>query len=113
MKSLWAYIEAVVDFSLPFTATNSSDLAAWGLGHIWHYNTLGTRLLLLYVLVHPNSSTHVATLFSWSMKSLWAYIEAMVDLSLPFTATNSSDLAAWARFGTLQHSWNAFTPPVC
>src|SRR6056300_115017 len=28
------------------------------------------------------------------------YIEAMVDLSIPFTATNSSDLAAWARFGT-------------
>ena len=27
------------------------------------------------------------------MRSLWAYIEGMVDLSLPLTATNSSDLA--------------------
>ena len=54
----------------------------------------GRRSLLLYNMVLPNSSMHVATLFLWSMKSLWAYIEGMVDLSLPFTATNSSDLAA-------------------
>src|SRR6056300_1149684 len=32
------------------------------------------------------------------MGSLWAYIEGMVCHSLPFLATNSSDLAAWARF---------------
>ena len=36
------------------------------------------------------------------MRSLWAYIEGMDGLSLRFTATNSSDLAALARFvGTL------------
>ena len=35
-----------------------------------------------------------------SIRSLWTYIEGMDGLSLHFTATNSSDLAAWARFGT-------------
>ena len=35
------------------------------------------------------------------MRSLWAYIEGMDGLCLLFTGTNSSDLAAWARFGTL------------
>ena len=58
------------------------------------------RLLLQYDLVHnPNSSTHVATLYLGAMGSLWAYIEGMDGLSLLFTATNSSDLAARAGFG--------------
>ena len=34
------------------------------------------------------------------MKSLWAYIEGMVVHSSPSQATNKSDLAVWARFGT-------------
>ena len=92
MRSLWAYIEGMVDLSLHFTATNSSDLAAWA-----RFGTLTLferRLLLQYDLVLPNSSTHVATLYLGPMRSLWAYIEGMDGLSLPFTATNSSDLAA-------------------
>ena len=35
------------------------------------------------------------------MGSLWAYIEGMDGLHHLFTGANSSDLAAWARFGTL------------
>ena len=58
--------------------------------------------LYLYVLMLPNSSKLVATLYLGPMKSLWAYIEGMVGISLlPFTSTKSCDLAAWARFGTL------------
>src|SRR5210317_794275 len=35
------------------------------------------------------------------MRSLWAYIEGMDGLRLLFMGTNSSNLAAWARFGPL------------
>ena len=35
------------------------------------------------------------------MGSLWAYIEGMDVPCLLFTGTKCSDLAAWARFGTL------------
>ena len=92
MRSLWAYIEGMVDLSLPFTATNSSDLAA------------GSDLALCDPLqsaftppVHFGASQFfyaVASMFSLPMRSLWACIEGVVDLSLPFAATNSSDLAA-------------------
>ena len=60
------------------------------------------HLLLEYVLVHHNSTMLVAALYLGPMKSLWAYIEieGMVGLSIPFTATNSSNFAAQARFGT-------------
>ena len=54
-------------------------------------------LLLQYDLVLPNSSMHVATL----CLGLWAYIEGMDGLYLIFTGANGSDLAGWARFGTL------------
>src|SRR5210317_1650913 len=98
MGSLWAYIEGMANLSLHFTATNSSDLAAWAR---FDTSTLfESRLLLQYDLVLPNSPTHVATLYLGSMGSLWAYIEGMDGLSLHFAATNSSDLAAWARFDT-------------
>ena len=40
MGSLWAYIEGVDGLSLHFAATNSSDLAAWALGQVWHFNPL-------------------------------------------------------------------------
>src|SRR5210317_508774 len=98
MRSLWAYIEGMDGLSLHFTATNTSDLAAWDrFGTL----TLFERCFLFqYDLVLPNSSTHVATLYLGPMRSLWTYIEGMDGLSLHFTATNSSDLAAWARFGT-------------
>src|SRR5210317_1078537 len=49
-------------FPSPFTATDSSDGSGWV-----RFGTLAlfeVCLLLLYVLVLPNSSTHVATLFS-------------------------------------------------
>ena len=35
------------------------------------------------------------------MRSLWTYIEGMDGLHLLFKGANGSDLAAWARFGTL------------
>ena len=57
-------------------------------------------LLLLYVLLRPNSSTHVATLYLGPMGSLWAYIEGMDAPYILFTGANGSDLAAWAGFGT-------------
>ena len=56
--------------SLPFTATISSDLAAWarfGIGALQHFK----RLLLLYVLVFPNSSKLVAALYLEPMKIIW------------------------------------------
>src|SRR5210317_1173767 len=34
------------------------------------------------------------------MGSLWTYLEGMDGISLHFMETNSSDLAAWAGFGT-------------
>ena len=113
MKSLWACIEGMVDLSLPFTATDSSDLAVtsrFGILVLFE-----ARSLLLYVLVLPNSSTNVAIFLSCPMKIFWTYIEGMVGLSLPSSQRPTAliwlpgpdlDLA-------LQHSWNAFTPPVC
>src|SRR5210317_1081303 len=94
MRSLWAYIEGMDGLSLLFTATNSSDLAAWA--RFGTSTLFERRLLLQYDLVLPNSSTHVATLYLGPMRSLWSYIEGMDGLSLPFTTTNSSDLAARA-----------------
>src|SRR6056300_1226215 len=92
MGSLGAYIEGMDGLSFHFTATNSSDLAAWVR---FGTSTLFERhLLLQYDLVLPNSSTHVATLYLGPMGSLGAYIEGMDGLSLHFTAANSSDLAA-------------------
>ena len=46
------------------------------------------------------------------MGSLWAYIEGMVDLYLPFTATNSSDLAAGPDLALIDPPRSALTPPV-
>src|SRR5210317_1416583 len=70
------------------------------LGQVWHFGPLRRCLLLLNVLVLPNSSTHVATLCLGPMRSLWAYIEGMDGLHIHFMVTNGSDLADWARFGT-------------
>ena len=53
-------------------------------------------LLLQYVLVLPNSSTHVATLYLGPMRSLWAYIEGMDGLHLLFTGADGSNLTAWS-----------------
>src|SRR5210317_74835 len=99
MRSLWAYIEGMDGLHIHFMVTNGSDLAAWA-----RFGTLALFercLLLLNVLVLPNSSTHVATLYLGPMRSLWAYIEGMDGLHIHFMVTNGSDLAAWARFGTL------------
>ena len=64
MGSLWAYIEGMVDLSLPFTATNSSDLAAGSdLLLAGTLTLIEARLLLLYVLVLPNSSTQLHQCF--------------------------------------------------
>ena len=88
----------MVCHSLPFMATNSSNLAAWA--------RFGTSalfemcLLLQHVLPLPNSSTHVATLHLGPMGSLWACIEGMDGHDLRFTGANVSNLAAWTRFGT-------------
>ena len=112
MESLWAYIEGMVGLSLPVHSNNSFDLAAQaGLGAP---TPSEVSSLLLNVLVLPNSSMHVATLYLGPMRSLWAYIEGMDGLHIRFMVANSSDLAAWARFGTLdlfdgrlllQNSW--------
>ena len=67
-------------------------------------------LLLLNALVLPNSSTHVATLYLGPMGSLWAYIEGMDGLYLCIMGANGSDLAAWARFGTLALSDGRLLP---
>ena len=98
MRSLWAYIEGMDGFSLQFMVTNSSDLMPGQ--KLGNFPEFERRLLLQYDLVLPNSSTHVATLYLGPMGSLWACSEGMDGLSLHFTATNSSDLAAWAGFGT-------------
>ena len=58
-------------------------------------------LLLLYVVVRSNSSLLVATLYLGPMGSLWAYIEGMDVPGYLFAGANGSNLAAWARFGTL------------
>ena len=54
-----------------------------------------------YDVVQPNSSLLVASLYLGLMGSLWAYIEGMDVHCLLYTGANDSDLAAWARFGTL------------
>ena len=95
MGSLWAYIEGMVDLSLHFTATNSSDLAAVGVSQVWHFGPLPSAFTPPVRFGAPQFFYAVASMFSWPMGSLWAYIEGMVDLSLPFTATNSSNLAVW------------------
>src|SRR6056300_1698267 len=94
MRSLWAYIEGMDGLHIRFRVAHSSDLAACS-----RFGTLALFemcLLLLNVLVLPNSSTHVATLCLGSMRSLWAYIEGMDCLHIHFMVTNGSDLAAWA-----------------
>ena len=71
---------------------------------IWHFDPLTSlrpslkRVFtpLLFVLVLPNYSKLVAALYlGLNMKSLWAYIEGLVGLFLPFISTNSSDLALY------------------
>src|SRR5210317_2189237 len=112
MGSLWAYIEGMDGLSLHFTATNSSDLAAWA--RFGSSTLFDRRLLLQYELVLSNCATHVSTLCLGPMGSLWAYIEGMDGLSLHFTATNSSDLT----FDCLGQVWHfdpirkTFAPPV-
>ena len=65
----------------------------WWLGQIWHFDPLGSAFTPPVRLGASQFFYAVASMFSWPMGSLWAYIEGMVDLSLPFTATNSSNLA--------------------
>ena len=98
MKSLWAYTKGMVGLFLPFTAINSSILAVWtrfGISTLFE-----ARLLLLYMLVLPNSSMLVATLYLGPMKSLWAYTKGMVGLSL----TIHSDQQL--HFGCLDQIWH-------
>ena len=106
MYSLWAYTEGMVGLSFLVTATYSFDLAACA-----RFGTLTlfeARLLLscMWFGALSHSSRFVATLYVGPMKSIWAYTERMISLSLPFTANNSSYLAAWTRFG-------AFWPKRC
>ena len=99
MRSLWAYIEGMDGLHLLFTGANSSDLAAWA-----RFGTLvlfDGRLLLQSSWMHLNFLQHVCTCYLGPMGSLWSYIDGMDGLGLLFTGANSSNLAAWARFGTL------------
>ena len=99
MRSLWAYIEGVDGLHLLFKGANSSNLAAWV-----RFGVLALfdgRLLLWCVWVQLNSSLLVATLYLGPMRSLWAYIEGVDVSHHPFMAAKGSNLAAWARFGTL------------
>src|SRR6056300_1675545 len=66
----------------------------WRLGQIWHFGPLPGAFTPPVRFGAPQFFYAVASMFSWPMGSLWTCIEGMVDLSLPFTATNSSDLAA-------------------
>ena len=92
MRSLWAYIEGMDGLHLLFTGANSSNLAAWArFGTLDHFDG---HLLLQNSSIHLNVLQHVCTCYLGPMRSLWPYIEGMVGLSLPITATNSSDLAA-------------------
>ena len=68
MRSLWAYIEGMDGLHLLFTGANVLDLAAWA--RFGTFDLFEGRLLLQYVLVLPNSSTHVATLHLGPMGSL-------------------------------------------
>ena len=88
--------------AFPSTLQQPTEQLRFGcMGRRFCTSTLFERCLLLqYVLVLPNSSTHVATLYLGPMGSLWAYIEGMDGLHLLFTGANGSNLAVWARFGT-------------
>ena len=88
MRSLWAYIEGMDGLHVLFTGANVSDLAAWA--RFGTFDLIGVRLLLQYVLVLLNSSTHVATLHLGPMRSLWAYIEGMDGPHVLFTGANVS-----------------------
>ena len=99
MGSLWTYIEGMDGLSLHFTAIISSDLAAWA--RFGTSSLFERHLLLQYDLVLPSSSTHVAILYLGPMRSLWTYSKGMDGLHLLFKRAHGSDLAAWARFGTL------------
>ena len=99
----WAYIEGMDAPYILFTGANGSDLAAWArLGTLALFERC---LLLLYVLLRPNSSTHVATLYLGPMGSLWAYIEGMDAPYILFTGANGSDLAAYGPGLALLSSW--------
>ena len=78
----------MVGLSIPFTATNSSYLAVWS--RFGTSTLFKARLLLLYVLVLPNSSRLVASFYVGPMNRLWTYTEKMLGLSLSFKSTNSS-----------------------
>ena len=56
---------------------------------------------LQYFWMPLNILQHVCPMYLGPMGSLWAYIEGMDVPYLLFTGANGSDLAAWARFGTL------------
>ena len=112
MGSLWAYIEGMDGLHHLFTGANSSDLAAWARFGTW--DLFDGRLLLQNSWMYLNSLQHVCACYLGPMRSLWAHIEGMDGLCLLFTGANSSNLAAWARFGTLdlfdgrlllQNSW--------
>src|SRR6056300_403776 len=99
MRSFWTYSEGMDGLHLLFKGANGSNLAAWA-----RFGTLTLfdgRLLLLSVWVQLNSSLLVATLYLGPMSSLWTYSEGMDGLHLLFKGANGSNLAAWARFGTL------------
>ena len=99
LGSLWTYSEGMDGLHLLFKGANGSNLAAWA-----RFGTLalfGGHLLLQYVWVQVNSSLLVASLSLGPMRSLWAYIEGMDDIHLLFMGANGSNLAVWARFGTL------------
>src|SRR5210317_994586 len=99
MGSLWAYIEGMDVPCLLLRGANGSNLAAWaGFGTLALFEL---RSLLQYDMVLPNSSLPVATSYLGPMGSLWAYIEGMDVPCLLFRGANGSNLAAWARFGTL------------
>ena len=101
MRSLWTYSEGMDVLHLLFKGANGSDLAAWArFGTVAHFEG---RLPLQCVMVPLNSSLLVATLYLGPMRSLWAYIKGMDGLCFLFTGANGSNLAAWARFGTLAH----------
>src|SRR5210317_1276513 len=112
MRSLWAFSVGMDGLHLLYTGANSSNLAAWA-----RFGTLDLfdgRLLLQNSWMCMTFLKHVCTCYLGPMRSLWAYIEGMDGLHLLFTGANSSNLAAWARFGTLdlfdgclllQNSW--------
>src|SRR6056300_1280518 len=80
-------------WTFPSPSQRSTALI-WRLGQIWHFDHL-RRVVTPPVRFGASQFFYVVvSIFPWPMRCLWAYIERMVDLSLPFTAINSSDLAA-------------------